>query len=470
MLEMSSIISKARTIILITLISSISQVNPAVISIGKDNNNWDSKVAYENTVKVQATGKIEIKQLVDDYHSYWRFDNNTLLDENVTNQNDGIGLALIYNASGKYGGAYSFDGQKSYINCGKKANLNITEAITVEAWINPLSDGGWFTSIVQKLYWDGWIGFALFHRVDKIYFVSHGESNGPSYSISSSYGKWIHLAGQYDGAKLRLFINGEEKGTAVNLSGGLGSSSAQELNIGRRAASFFDGQIDDVRLYNRALSLAEIKQTMNNEHYLTGRLVSVTEDAEFSGLTGDVWKQITVDALMPAGTSIDLHVRTSFDNDIANSQTAWTLIQANAGSGITYNLPLKERKRYLQWKLELKTNDASLTPEIQNIILSGENIPDKIKNKNISIGPNPFTPARPSYDKVYFNIDQPAETIMLEIYSSKGRLIFEKDFNSAENIYWDGRNNSGEIAEDGGYLYQLKIDGKTYNGTVILAR
>jgi Concanavalin A-like lectin/glucanases superfamily len=73
---------------------------------------------------------------------------------------------------------------------------------------------------------------------------------------------WTHLASTYDGATLRLYVNGTQVATRA-ISGALAATTGA-LRLGGNAiwAEYFAGQIDDVRLYERALSAAEIQNDM----------------------------------------------------------------------------------------------------------------------------------------------------------------------------------------------------------------
>jgi multidrug efflux pump subunit AcrA (membrane-fusion protein) len=74
---------------------------------------------------------------------------------------------------------------------------------------------------------------------------------------------WYSSCGTYDGSNVRVFVNGVEDGTAGTLTGTM-PNNGSNLTIGRRDdGSYFPGKIDDVRIYNRALSAAEVFQLYN---------------------------------------------------------------------------------------------------------------------------------------------------------------------------------------------------------------
>ncbi|MCD6165610.1 hypothetical protein J7K19_02730, partial [bacterium] len=88
--------------------------------------------------------------------AYWSFDEGT---GNIAYDISGNGNnCTIYGAKwtkGKYGSALQFDGVDDYVEVPHSVSLNITDAITIEAWINTSSDGGWWDSIVSKMDWGG---------------------------------------------------------------------------------------------------------------------------------------------------------------------------------------------------------------------------------------------------------------------------------------------------------------------------
>ena len=76
---------------------------------------------------------------------------------------------------------------------------------------------------------------------------------------------WTHVAGTYDGTTVRLFINGVQT-ASVAVSGPIATSTGP-LRIGGNSiwGEFFQGRLDEIRIYNRALSQAEIQTDMNTQ-------------------------------------------------------------------------------------------------------------------------------------------------------------------------------------------------------------
>ena len=181
-----------------------------------------------------------------------------------------------WTTGGKYGNALSFNGTSSYVDLGNPALLQIAGSTTVSAWVkaaaNPADDG----QIVAKS--DDNTGWQLKTSPD-----TGPETFGMAVSTGSntriqrysttvrSLNTWYHVAGVDDASAqtLSIYVNGVlDNGT---LSGVVPSSqvnSGVNVNIGRRSPGtwggfYFNGVVDEVRIYNRALTQAEIQTDMN---------------------------------------------------------------------------------------------------------------------------------------------------------------------------------------------------------------
>ncbi|MCK4401314.1 laminin G domain-containing protein, partial [bacterium] len=180
--------------------------------------------------------------------------------------------------------------------------LNITDAITIEAWVKP-------TSLA-------WQGIATKWGSEKCYSLStHWSHDGKAHFFLGHGGAlyyqvvgttiltntgWHHLAGTYDGSWMRLYVDGVEEGTPVNQVFTI-PTTATDLTIGSWSPGShpFHGAIDEVRIYKRALSADEIADHADSTIVITksqdlgdnsprGVLLSSTFDAD----SPVVWKTI----------------------------------------------------------------------------------------------------------------------------------------------------------------------------------
>jgi len=182
------------------------------------------------------------------------------------NGNDGT----IYGAKwtdGKFGSALSFDGVDDYVDCGNDASLNITDEITIEAWVNAktFAGSGIYRGIVVKkedIYYIS-NGYALvLGSPDNLWiFVVGDGSNDYRATAPAETDKWVHLVGVKDSNKIYLYVNGEEH---IGDSNPVLGPTTNPVEIGKwTGQECFHGTIDEVRIYNRALNETEIQNNYN---------------------------------------------------------------------------------------------------------------------------------------------------------------------------------------------------------------
>jgi concanavalin A-like lectin/glucanase superfamily protein/fibronectin type III domain protein len=164
--------------------------------------------------------------------------------------------------NGRFGQALSFDGINDMVTVGPELHAS---RVTVEAWVYPTALSGW-RSVVMKEAANGLV-FGLYAHDNLPHPAMTVGVKGVDYSAGGTaalaLNTWSHLAATYDGTTVRLYVNGVEAGTAAG-AGAL-PASANPLRIGGNSVwgEYFKGRIDEVRIYDRALSAAEITADMN---------------------------------------------------------------------------------------------------------------------------------------------------------------------------------------------------------------
>ncbi len=198
--------------------------------------------------------------------SWWKFNENsgsTVADSK--GNNNGTVLGPQWTSNGAEGSALTFDGQNDFVLVSNADNLNVTDQITLMAWANTKENKT--AKIVEKGDWDGnsllqdhWNGWAAQIRT----------ASNKSYSINWSngipvYNEWYHLALTYNGSVMKLFVNGQLT-NSKQVSGKL-HVNGRDFVIGSNngAQKFFNGSIDDVRFFNKALTQTEIQAIYNNK-------------------------------------------------------------------------------------------------------------------------------------------------------------------------------------------------------------
>ena len=169
--------------------------------------------------------------------------------------------------AGRSGGALQFDGVDDWVTVLDAAALDLSSAMTLEAWVNPArAMTGWQT-ILLKEQGTGDMAYGLYANDGAPAAAGYVNVGGIHTPVSGTAGlpaaSWTHLAATYDGATLRLYVNGTLSSSRART--GLIVPSGGALRIGGNNAwpdEFFEGLIDEVRIYNRALSATEVLADM----------------------------------------------------------------------------------------------------------------------------------------------------------------------------------------------------------------
>ena len=170
-----------------------------------------------------------------------------------------------WTTAGKNGKALSYNGVNSFVSAADANDLDLTNGVTLEAWVRPSSLSGWST-VVMKEGTATTLAYSLYANDGNPWPTITIRVGADQEAIGTSQlalNTWTHLAATYDGATLRLYVNGVQVGTRAQTGNML--VSARTLRIGGNSVwgEYFDGVIDDVRIYNRALSATEITTDMN---------------------------------------------------------------------------------------------------------------------------------------------------------------------------------------------------------------
>ncbi|MFA6135942.1 MAG: LamG-like jellyroll fold domain-containing protein [Candidatus Paceibacterota bacterium] len=220
---------------------------------------------------------------------YWKFDGGTsgsiansstsglenssgTVNSGTAGNVNGTGMTWV---QGKVGGAVSFDKIDDVVNVGSDSSLDDLSAMTLSAWVYPKSGGQTLGRVLDKTTSSAIVnGYTVtINAAGTINFAVDYSSTNLSCAVSSGtpLNQWNHFVITWNGSdtcsgNVIHYINGNLAVlSATNGAGSRVSDAGSSLAIGNMSTPTrtFDGYIDDVHIYNRAISAAEAKALYN---------------------------------------------------------------------------------------------------------------------------------------------------------------------------------------------------------------
>ena len=203
---------------------------------------------------------------------YWPMEEGSgtsILDASGSGNNGALTGSPTWVAGQRGRFALLLNGSTQYALVPDAASLDLTTAITLAAWIRPAGSSAATQYLVKKATINGTGGYELsLSSAGKVFVRFNQTTSGDTFRINSTTSyplsgtAWMHVAATYDGATIRLYVNGVQEGMLAatiaiaqnNLPLGIGAQSD--------GGTKFNGALDEVRVYGRALSAAEIVELM----------------------------------------------------------------------------------------------------------------------------------------------------------------------------------------------------------------
>jgi hypothetical protein len=163
------------------------------------------------------------------------------------------------------GYALRFDGKDDWVDCGAGASLNLTDTVTLEAWVRPLGLPAAEPMILGK-YFDSY-GLTQYKDGNAWFYISGGGNN---LRARLPIGEWSYVVATFDGTRMSLYVGRECVATKQSLQpkiapgkhfimGALMADPAA-TDPGYSGTTFWQGELDDVRVYHRVLTADEVVQ------------------------------------------------------------------------------------------------------------------------------------------------------------------------------------------------------------------
>ena len=211
-------------------------------------------------VIVDVFGRVT-KRIEDDVVGYWHFDEGTGISTADASGNGVYGTlqnSPLWQATSscRSDRCLNFDGIDDYVSTGNLSSY--ADSVTVSAWIYHNASGNW-DDIVAGGCGDLLFGF----NNNNLNFG--GQCNDPFTSISYTTNinsAWHHVAGVYDGSFASLYVDGVR--VASSTKSGSFSSFAPSIGGLGAGSENFNGRIDEVRIWSRALTADEVKARYND--------------------------------------------------------------------------------------------------------------------------------------------------------------------------------------------------------------
>jgi hypothetical protein len=348
---------------------------------------------------------------------------------------------------GVFGSALRFDGVDDYVGVPHSDSLNVGEELTLEAWVKPFATG--FQTVIYKA--DNGRGYRLMVRD----FTLEGDvwdSTGARYFKTGGEvkeGEWSHIVVTWKtGGYFIGYINGDE---VWNVSAGANpvGNNTVPIYVGCAFYSggvrdFFNGTIDEVRIYNRALAADKIEQ-----HYILGstkRIMGATPQFNWSYYDPDGDKQNAFQ--IQVGTTENGN--SMWDYTSPTTENRWvTYAGAALSRGVTYHVRARVQDNTGAWS----ENWARTTFKLNQLPIA-EN--QKAENQ---VNPTNLTTLAPTLSWNYADLDNDAQTqYQIQVGTSEN-----------DNSMWDSTVSTSSTSAtyagaslSGGVTYHWRV--KVYDG------
>jgi len=218
--------------------------------------------------------------------AYWKFDkgeggtaydysgngNNGIIYPGTSGANTSTSTMWSNGSNGKVNGSLDFDGTDDYVEVASDQVLNV-DYVTVSLWAKSDVAGSVYSNsanLLNKLNTNaGTYAFYLEQANDKITFQVRLDGSESTqryvYANNTLDTSWHHYVGVYDGEKVKLYIDGELQEDTNSISGSIDKDNSGVLRIGTHPTNSynFNGQIDEIKIWNYPLTSEEVKKEYN---------------------------------------------------------------------------------------------------------------------------------------------------------------------------------------------------------------
>jgi len=237
-------------------------------------------------VGADSTGLVGLWTM-DSYNSTGIFDNSS--SNNFGTFNGNLGIDNL--TTGKVGQGLIFDGYKDYLDCGNDSSLQPTDEISIELWVKPQSNqehcydvgSGWgnngiagsANSAEGTTTWSWQLRYGSADACSlglQLNTAAGGKWVTVGYNLSTS--RWTHIVVTFNGTDERIYVDGVLTDTETFALTTINVNTNNKILIGGagwgESNTYYNGSVDEVRIYNRSLSSSEIAPTYSSHIIFKG--------------------------------------------------------------------------------------------------------------------------------------------------------------------------------------------------------
>ncbi len=304
---------------------------PAAYFLGKidDVRVYSRPLSSAEIFALYKSGQVTVKIVSNSsLAGYWSFNEGVGSQAGDFSGNNNIGTLQsgAFWRAGKFGKAVEFDGSDDYVQVGNPASLQITGDLSLCAWLYPKAASKFILAKTNSTDYD----YGLYINGSRFLTFFYGASSASANSSALNLNSWSHVCTSLSGTNLTFYVNGQSAGTASGVSL---TNNGRTLAIGRQGSSAgfpWSGYIDEVRIYSRALTSAEVLKLYSQDEV---KINSSQNNLLTSGLVG-FWSFNGPD-YNSASTTAEVLDRSGYGNN-GDAQSGPVLTAGKVGQGIDF--------------------------------------------------------------------------------------------------------------------------------------
>lgn len=205
---------------------------------------------------------------------WWRFNSVGDTASHSSNNINVVNNGATWVSTGKYAGAYSFNGSSNYLDLGIPVSAQSQNNLTLSAWIKTTDVSGGYKDIIANQWQYGESGIMMTIQGASTIHVPFSTATGQIDTLDATAtttdGNWHLVTVTFDSGTVKIYVDGTEKASKTSsIVTSIAYNNSNHLLIGKDSASggteHFNGSIDDIQIYNRTLSSPEILSLYNGD-------------------------------------------------------------------------------------------------------------------------------------------------------------------------------------------------------------